>query len=196
MNSQDLLNIYDFSLIEKAVQAFFVAVPECSFVAPLNDDDPNREAWTAGADNIAFYTAFQSLTFTKCRPRIFIKLNDITEFIGADEIDANAVLRARAWRATLEFGVITEPNYTLHTQLRALMLALIPTLQPTIDTDNATIKAGSVNDLLTYHEVATLKMSSTTTNIAIEEDGAYWSAIPCALVFNVKATAWPEGSQA
>lgn len=189
----DFAPLYDFSLIEEAVQNFFCS-PTIggAFVAPADDDDPDREQWTAGADKIAFYTAFQALTFRKCRPRVYTSLNNIIELPG-HIIDVNGVLRAKSWRARLTFGVITAASYSIHTSLRAAVLAIIPQLQPLPTPDGSGIAAGGLNRYLQYHELGQFAMADNSTHITIEE-GAYTSPINCLLTFSVRATAWPGGT--
>jgi hypothetical protein len=191
----DFAPLYDFSLVEKAVQAFFCSdALDAPFVAPKDDDDPDREKWTAGADGIAFYTAFQALTFTKCRPRVFIGLNNITEYPSAKIIDANGVLRSSAWKAALKFGIITEPNYVLHTALCSTVLAIIPQLQPLPTPDGSGIAQGGVNKFLQYHEVGLFALADASTHIT-PEDGNYNSPINVNITFSVRASAWPGGIQ-
>jgi hypothetical protein len=193
-NFNDFAPLYDFSLIEKAVQAFFCSDDlNAPFVAPKDDDDPNREQWSAGPDGIAFYTAFQALTFQKCRPRVYISLNGITEFPSAKIIDANGVLRPSAWKASLKFGIITAPGYVLHTALRSTMLAIIPQLQPLPTPDGSGISQGGVNKYLQYHEMGQFAMADASTHIT-PEDGNYNSPINVNITFSVRASAWPGGT--
>lgn len=192
----DFSVLYDFSLIEKAVQAFFVALTQsvpnsAPFVAPADDDDPNRGQWTPPVGSVAFYTAFQNETFQKSRPRIYTALNNITT-VKSYIVDAVGTFRAQAWKAKLTFGIVTEPSYTLHTSLRSVILTIIPQLGPQITMDGSGIGLGGVNGFLQYHEVGILEMDATTTHIS-PEDGCYNSVIPCTITFNVRATAWPGG---
>ena len=148
----DFQNLYDFSLIEKGVQSVFVNTDGGSFVAPKDDQDPTRESWVAGAGNIAFYTAFQALTFTQCRPRVFTGLHNVNCITGAYAIDANGNAREKAWRGSMRIGIITEPNYTLHTQLRSAVMAIIPqVLGAATVTDFPTT---GINSFLVYHQVS------------------------------------------
>jgi hypothetical protein len=190
----DFLSIYDFSLIEKAVQTLFVGVSGANFVAPKNDDDPLREKWTAGAGNIAFYTAFQALTFQKCRPRVWIGLKNVNHIRGAYAIDANGNLREKAWSGSMDFGIITEMNYTAHVALRAKVAAIIPTVLAQISQDGSTFATTGINALLANHQVSEFWMRNVDTNIGEDKEQAiYYSIIPCELAFNVKPSAWPAG---
>ncbi len=190
MTFSDFQPLYDFSLIEKAVQACFVGTPGGSFVAPLNDDDPAREQWTAGAGNIAFYCAFQALTFTQCRPRVFIGLHSVNCITGAYAVDGNGNLREKAWRGQMKFGIITEPNYTLHTQLRSAVLAIIPQILGAVTVTD--FPNTGINALLNYHQVSEFYSRDASTSVT-PEDGSYQSAISVELAFSVKPTAWPAG---
>ena len=192
MNFLDLIPIYDFGKIERAIQNFFVAVPGGNFVAPPEDNDPNREAWTPAAGNVGFYLAYQALTFQQCRPRVFIMDFQATEYPGLLRRDANDVLRAQAWSATLRFGIITEPNYTTHTQLRAAVLAIIPQMQPvTYPVDGSALSSTGLNAYLTYHEVARIEAATVSTHVTPAE-GNYQSEIPCTMTFGVRANQWPS----
>jgi hypothetical protein len=194
MNFQDFTKFNDFSLIEKAVQAFFCAIQGGSFVAPRGNTDIARESFVAGLDNIAFYTAFQSLTFTKCRPRIFIGLHSITHLTGAYAIDVNGNLREKSWRGNMTFGMITKPDYTLHTQLRAQVLSIIQQVLPQIAADNSLFTSTGINALLACHQVSEFWARDISTNI-VPEDGNYQSTIPVEIAFSVNPTTWPAGMQ-
>lgn len=197
MTFDDFQSIYDFKLIERAVQSLFVAAG-ADFVSPKDDDDPAREQWTAGAGNIAFYTAFQALTFTQCRPRVFIGLSAVNPVPGCYALDANGNLREKAWRGQMRFGVITEPNYTTHTELRSRVLAILPQVLPRLVVDNslsvttdALFATTGINALLTYHQVSEFYAKDISTTVS-PEDGNYQSAITVELAFSVKTSAWPE----
>jgi hypothetical protein len=191
----DFAPLYAFGLIEKAVQAFFCAdALGASFAAPLDDDDPARETWTPPDGGIAFYTAFQADTFQKVRPRVWVALNNIVEFPSARVLDANGVYRASAWRGVLAVGIITEPNYLKHTELRARVAAILPQLQPLPTLDGSGVTAGGVNALLKYHEVGQFAMSECSTHI-LPEHGYYQSSLNVAITFSVRVTAWPGGTQ-
>ena len=192
MTFQDFTKFNDFSLIEKSVQAFFCAVDGGSFIAPKDDTDQTRESFEAGPDNIAFYTAFQALTFTKCRPRVFTGLHSITRLPGAYAIDANGNLREKSWRGSITFGMITKPDYILHTQLRAQVLSIIQQVLPPITADNSSFTAGGINALLTYHQASEFWARDISTNI-VPEDGNYQSTIPVEIAFSVNPAAWPAG---
>jgi hypothetical protein len=190
MTFSDFQPLYDFSLIERAVQACFVGTPGGSFVAPLNDDDPAREQWTAGAGNIAFYTAFQALTFQLCRPRVFIGLHSVNCITGAYAVDSNGNLREKAWCGQMRIGIITEPNYTLHTQLRSAVLAIIPQVLGAVTVTD--FPNTGINALLAYHQVSEFYSSDASTSVT-PEDGNYQSAITVKLAFSVRPDKWPSG---
>jgi hypothetical protein len=186
----DFKPLYDFSLIEIAVQKFFVELAGGPFVQPAGDDDPARENWTPPGGAIPFYTPAQNLVHQKCRPRVGLMQNDFSELPDARRVDVNNVLRAFAWRGTLRFGVVTEPNYALHRDLRAVMLALIPQLQPTYEADGSGLAAGGVNQYLEFHEVAALSLASLNTDIMAGQ-GYYLSTIPVNYTFGIRPTKWP-----
>jgi len=184
-----LIPIYDFSLIEKAVQDFFIALPTGSFVKPANEDDPNREQWTPGAGNIPFYTPTQAGVLQSCRPRVGILENNFAEIPSARILDADGTYRAMAWRATMRFGIVTETNYHKHRQFRAMICAILPQCQPNPDAIGTT----GLNQFLQYHELATFAMQAGDTAITPEK-GYYMSMLTVNLTFSVRATAWPGGT--
>ena len=187
----DFAALYDFTLIEQAVQAYF-----CdeglggAFVKPPDDDDDTRGKWVPEGGKIAFYTAYQAMTFQKCRPRVYIGGFSVSEIPNSHVIDANGVLRSKAWRGRMMIGVVTLPNYAQHIALRSAVLAILPQLQPVPVPDGSGVAAGGVNGFLQYHEVGQLAPSDLTTHIT-PEDGNYHSPINVALTFSVRATAWP-----
>jgi hypothetical protein len=191
---QNFAPLYDFSLIERGIQDFFVSLPGSVFNAPLDDDDPDREKWSAGPGNIAFYTALQALTFTKCRPRVAIGLHNVNHIRQAYALDANGNLREKAWQGSCRFWIVTEPNYKLHTQLRAKVLAIIPQVLGVITPDNSQFPITGINSLLKYHQVAEFWARDVSTSITPEE-GNYQSEIPVELSFSVLPTVWPAGMQ-
>jgi hypothetical protein len=195
-NITDFSILYDWSLIEKGIQAFFVAADlggAGAFVAPKDDDDPNRETWTPPAGQTPFYTAFQSLTFQKCRPRVSVSLDGIVPFGSPPPmiVDANNQLRVRAWRGQLDFAVITNPSYAQHTALRALVQSVIATMVPVLGDINS-VESTGVNANLTYHEIATCWDAGNNTGIHAEQ-GYYGSQLKYAITFGIRAAAWPGG---
>lgn len=181
--------LYDFSLIEKAVQDFFVALPAGTFVKPADEDDPARESWTPPGGSIPFYTPTQALVLQACRPRVGILETNFSEFPSARILDADGVYRASAWRGVIKFAIITEPNYALHRQLRGAVIAILPQLQPL----PTSIGVSGINKLLQYHEVGQFAMNSGDTAIT-PANGYYLSMLTVNLTFSVRATAWPGGT--
>ena len=192
MTFTDFVPLYDFTLIEQAVQAFFCKVPGGSFVAPPAETAPARESWTAGPDNIAFYTNFNELVFQQCRPRVKIRLHSVNSVKGCYALDSAGTIREKSWRGSMDFGIVTGINYTQHSQLRAMVLAIINQAMPGIAVDNSAFPITGLNPLLASHEVSELWMRNASTDI-VTMDGAYVSMIPCELAFSVKPTAWPSG---
>jgi hypothetical protein len=188
-----LANLYDFSLIEDGVQAFFVALPTGSFVAPPEEDDPTRESWAPGIGQIPFYTPRQALVIQAARPRIGILETNFSEIPGARILDADGIFRASAWRALMKFSVITMPNYKDHRALRGAVAAILPQLQPNPTGGLAAIGTTGVNAFLKYHQVGQFAMQSGDTRIT-PSDGYYFSTLSVNLTFSVDATAWPGGT--
>ena len=186
----DYMPLVDSTKIEAGIQQFFVNLPGGSFVAPLDNDDPAREQWTAGDGNIAIYTAFQNLVFQSVRPRVFLMLPSVSVYPSAYLIAADGVFRPKAWRGEVTLGIISEPNYARHTQLRAMLLAILPMLAPTPTADGSGIAAGGVNAYLEFHEVAQFEVSNFAMHLE-ESDGTYQSTIPVAVSWGVRAAAWP-----
>lgn len=193
MNFTDFQPMYDFSLIEAAVQKFFATVDGTFFVSPPDDSDATRESWLPGAD-VAFYTSFQELTFQQARPRVRIRLHNVNHVAKAYVIDPNGTVREKAWTASMDFGIVTLPNYTKHAQLRSAVLSIISQVTPTITADNSTFSTTGINPLLTVHEVSEFWMRNVSTDVTPME-GVYLSQIPVQLAFNVKTSAWPAGMQ-
>jgi len=194
---QDFIPIYDFSLIEKAIQAFFCQDSIGTFAKPADDTDITREQWQPPAGMIAFYTAFQSLTFTQCRPRVYISQFDIQE-MKQWILDANNAARNKAWAGKIRLGIITLPDYTMHTQLRALVNAIIPALQPTPAVAPGpnygdVIGTTGLNSLLQYHELGRIEVESQNTQVSAIDD-SYFSPLTVNLTFSVRANAWPGGT--
>lgn len=192
INIDDLAPLYDFSLVEKAVQDFFCqdAYP---FVKPPDEDDPNREAWSPGADGIAFYTPTQATVLQSVRPRVGILETNFSEFQGAKILDADGVYRASGWRGTLRTAIITDCSYALHRALRGQVIAILPLLQPLLTGDLANVGKTGINVFLKYHEVGQFAMQSGDTNITPQQ-GYYMSTLAVNLTFSVRATAWPGGT--
>ena len=186
----DFAPLYDFSLVEKAIQTFFVTVAADRFVAPPDDIDPALEQWSPG-DLIPFFTAFQAALFQKHRPRIAIDLNNISPINPLRLIiDANEQLQCDWWRARLTFWIVTRPSYAYHTQMRGALLALIAQLAPPSGaTQTAPI---GVNQYLDKHEVTGCWPSDLSTAVT-PQDGHYVSPIVCNLDFAMRPDAWPGG---
>ena len=190
MNFEDFQAIYDFTVIEKAVQSLFVSI--AGYSAPVNDDDPNASAWTPPAGTTPFYTAFQAMTFQKCRPRVYVTAFSFQPVRQAYAIDANNNLREKAWSGNMRLGIITEPNYTLHTQLRAQVSAIIPQIMPVVVMDNSAFAGTGINSVLTTHQISEFYSDNLTTSV-IPEEGTYRSTINIKLAFSVLPSAWPAG---
>ena len=188
-----MANLYDFSLIERAVQTYFCQDAIGLFTKPVDDNDPAKETWTPSSGLIPVFTAFQAATFRKNRPRVGLDLNNINAMPAAQIVDADDVIRTKAWTAALRFNLVTEANYITHTQLRAMVAGIIPQLAPRVRADGTGILDAGANLFLTYHEIGRVELADNSTHIAPQE-GAYSSALNCVLAFSVRATAWPGGT--
>ena len=193
MNFTIFLPFYDFSVIEAAIQQLFTTVDGSFFVAPLGETDAARKDWTPGAGNVVFYTVANQLVFQECRPRVAIRLHNVNHIKDAYVIDVNGNLREKAWQGSMDFGIVTEPNYAYHAQLRAAVLAIIPQVIGKVSADNSSFGTTGVNALLTSFQVSEFWTRNCSTEV-IKESGAYVSLIPVELAFSVPPSAWPAGS--
>lgn len=184
---------YEFSVIETAVQSFFVGVDRSFFVAPLGETDAAREAWKPAAGSVAFYTVANQLVFQACRPRVAIKLHNVNHIRDAYALDVNGNMREKAWQGSMDFGIVTEPNYAFHASLRAAVLAIIPQVIGQIAADNSLFAATGINALLTNFQVSEFWARNCSTD-ATPIEGAYVSQIPVELAFSVPPTAWSANS--
>ena len=190
-----LIPIYDFSLLEKAVQSYFCQQGNGRFVQPPTENGPGwneRETWDPNGQ-VPCFTAFETLLWKKQRPRIGLDLNAVNEIPKSWIIDTDEVLRTKSWTARMVFAIVTDPNYTKHTQLRALVSAMIPALGPRYNADRSGVAAGGINQYLQYHQLATIVASDNSTRITAQE-GVYFSPITCAITFSVRPSAWPGGT--
>lgn len=188
----DFQKLYDFSLIEAAVAAVFVGIEGGSFVLPPDETDPNRGTWQPGGASIAFYTNRNILVNQSARPRVKIRLHNVNHRGGNYAVDANNNVREKAWQGSMDFGIVTEPNYNLHVQLRSQILAIIPMVLAQLVPDGSQFASTGINALLQYHEVSEFWSRNVSTEVAPAE-GAYMSMIPVELAFNAKNSAWPAG---
>ena len=193
MNFQDFSPFYDFSLVEAAVQSFFCGVDGSIFVAPLGETDPGRKDWTPQAGFLAFYINANITVNQACRPRVKIRLHNVNHVRGAYALDANGNMREKAWQASMEFGIVTEPNYAIHCQLRSQVLAIIAQ-GVAISQDGTLFAAGGINQYLKLHQVSEFWSRNASTDV-VPADGAYMSLLPVELAFSVLPSAWPIGMQ-
>ena len=190
MTFADVQPIYDFTVIEKAVQQMFASIAQ--FSIPPWDDDPKAAEWTPPPYTTAFYTAFQSLVFQKCRPRVYIAAFNFQHVRQAYAIDADNNLREKAWTGTMRLGIISEPNYKEHTELRSKVLAVIPQILSGITPDNSKFATTGINAQLYKHQVNEFYAESLNT-VVIPEEGTYRSTINIKLAFSVLPSAFPAG---
>ena len=177
--------LYDWSLIERAVQAYLVAT-DAMFVAPPADD--TREEWAQAAGDVAVITAFEANIFQQARPRVVIDLNDIAPFQPLKlKEDANGQLRPMLYRANLRLGLVTKADYTAHVALRSYVASLADTFVPL--TRGGSGNTG-INAHLTVHAASLLVPGGNSTTIT-PEDGHYVSVLNYQLTFAIRAEAWP-----
>lgn len=189
-----LAPIYDFSLIEDAVQSFFVALPDGTFVAAPDESYLERETWQPPNGAIPFYTPAQAQTLKEFRPRVGILGTNFSEQ-GQHIIDADGNYRPSGWRSSMRFAVVTDSNYKRHRALRSAVMAIIPQLQPNPTVTNLSgVGSTGVNTFLQYHEVGLFAMQLGNTSIT-PQSGYYVSTLTVNLTFSVRATAWPGGTQ-
>ena len=193
MNFDAFKPFYQFDAIETALQQLFVGVTGSFFVAPLGETDAAREAWKPAAGMTAFYTVANQLVFQECRPRVAIRLHNVNHMRGAYALDVNGNMREKAWQGSLDFGIVTEPNYAAHCSLRAAVLAIIPQVMPQVIEDNSLFATTGINALLTNFQVSEFWSRNCSTEV-VKESGAYVSLIPVELAFSIPPSAWPANS--
>ena len=196
MTFSDLIPIYDFSLWEKAIQAYFCDATAGGglFVAPPDEHDATRETWTPDAGRIAFFTAFQNAIFQKARPRVSLSPISYTPMNeGALIVDANGRLENRGYNVPLEFYVVTTADYALHTQTLATVRAIVSQMNPVISSLSQ-IESTGLNAFLTKHELAKIWDAGNSLATGITPDkGAYVTPIKYNALFAVRAASWPGG---
>jgi hypothetical protein len=105
-------------------------------------------------------------------------------------VDANNQLRCRAWKAYLNFTVVTPANYAQHVALRSLVQSIVATMVQNI----ALIDTSGLNANLQYHEIGVLWDDGNSTGIHVEK-GFYGTQLKYAITFGIRASAWPGGFQ-
>ena len=203
MNFTDLIPLYDYTLWEQGIQSFFADPVQGGglFMAPPENDDVNREQWTAPKGVVTFFTAFQNAVFQKARPRVSLAPVSYTPLNErALVLDANGRLQNRAFTVPLEFTVTTQADYKYHTQMLATVRAIIsqmnPVLAPAGVPSGTDIQTTGLNAFLTIHELAKIWDPGNSLNTGITLDkGAYVTPIRYQATFAVRAAAWPGGQQ-
>jgi hypothetical protein len=170
--------LYDFSEIEAAIQSFFVA--QGVFVAPPGETAQNRESWIPDAGSIAFLISFQAMVFQAARPRVACVLNGINP-LQKMIVDNNGAIRNAIWKGNLILEVITDPNYALHTDLRATVQALGEMIAPQVS--DPTLKIGA-NQYLANHQINYIMAQNMDSSIHAEE-GFYGSQLNFQITFSV-----------
>ena len=173
--------LYDFSVIETAVQ---------SLAAATNDT-----IWLTG---------FNAAQLQKSRPRVECYLENVTIFGDPPHyqlVNPGAQRLVNGWRGSLRTVVITpivpgegvdpaaielsaaQQSYTLHWQYRSFVASLMATIDQQLK---------SSDSFLPYHEIARCWEAGSISKIAPQE-GTYTSTMNHNLVFNIRSTAWPGG---
>jgi len=195
MTFRDLIPLYDFSLWEQAVQAFFCDNTQGGGMFVQPPTDANREKWIAPAGEIAFFTAFQNAVFQKARPRV--SLNPISYKPYNERamvLDANSRAENRAFDVPLEFIVVTKPDYIYHTQIIAAVRAIVSQMMPVAQF--AQIQNTGLNAFLTYHELSKIWDAGNSLATGVNSDkSAYVTAVKYNSTFAIRASAWPGGTQ-
>lgn len=178
-------DLYDFSLIERAVQSYFVS--QSVFVQPPDEDDPNRETWIPDAGDVAFFTAFEEKIFQMPTPRVVCAFNNIVQAARQPHgiTDNNGAIRNNLWSGNLRFSITTQPSYSYHTQLRAMMVALGEMIAPMVSDPTKLIGA---NQYLSNLQIAYVQPQSIDTSIVKGESGGvafYHSGLSYQLTFGI-----------
>ena len=198
--ASDFKPFFDHTLIERAVQAWFVASGDFAQppTQPLPGDGQavidawnDRENWNPGAGITPIFTAYEALVWQKNRPRVGIDLNNVLPHERPQWIvDDRNIMRATLYRATLTFTVETSPDYFNHNQLRAYTAALATEIAPYVkDGTNETLGA---NALMTYHVINRVNDAGQDTAVA-ETEGAYSSRLVFPIIFSWRKDQLPGG---
>lgn len=176
MQAPDFATVYDFSVIESAVEAL---------AAAANPD----VAWLTPADAMAL---------KKQRPRIECYLEPGAVFGSPPHYvntAADGQRRVNGWQGSLRTRIITpivsgateaeaaQNSYKLHSQYRALVTNILATVD------------GQLGDnplLLPYHQVARCWEAGSSPRIAPQE-GVYESMMNHNLIYSIRPGAFPGG---
>ena len=178
-------SLYDFSEVEKSVQAYFVSGNQ--FVVPPNEDDPTRETWGAPTGLVPFFTAYEALIFQKSTPRVACQLSGVNALpsIGHGIVDNNGAIRNNLWRGNLMFEVVTGESYKLQCDLRSSVIALAEMIAPMVSDPSVALGANKFSGLF---QIAKCVSVGFDTHINME-DGFYVSQIPYQIIFGVPESA-------
>ena len=173
--------LYDFSLVEKAIQSYFVGTG--LFTLPPDENDDTKENWIPDATKPAMLTAYDAAVFQKAIPRVACYLSGITPATSVPHgiVDGNGAIRNNMWRANLMLEIITEPNYTAHVALRSLVTALGEMIVPMLANPAQAIGA---NQYSTLYQLAYCVASNHSTMINAA-DGFYGSQLTYQLTFGI-----------
>ncbi len=176
MPAPDFKTLYDFSVIETAVEALAATA------------DPT----------MAWLTGFDAAQFQKSRPRVECYLEPGNPFgTPAHYVNtaSDGARRVNGWQGTLRTMLITptqsgateeaaaQASYSLHMKWRAFVQNLFATLDHAL-ADNFT--------LLPYHQVARVWDAGSSSKIAPQE-GVYTSQLNHNLIYSIRPSAFPGG---
>lgn len=182
---QNFSQLYNFGLIERAVQDYFVGTG--LFVKPPDEADPDREDWTPDTGVTPFFTAFEAALFQKHIPRVACFLRGIKPrraHNGHGVLDANGILRNNLWAATFTLEVITPPSYATHNNLRSKVLATGEMICPMVLDPLTRIGANAYSN---FHQIYGCVLQDQSTEVHIEK-GFYGSQSGYDIIFGVPET--------
>jgi hypothetical protein len=192
---KDFALLYDYSLWEKAVQAFFCDPVQGGgvFVGAPDEHDPKREEWCPPNGQIAFFTAFEAATLQRARPRVSISPISYRPYNEKALVrDANGRAQNRAWDVPLEFTVITKNDYAYFTSVLAQVRAIISQMMPVAIYGQ--LQTTGLNPFLTVHELSKIWDAGNSLNIGQTIDkGAFVGQIKYNATFAVQDAFWPGG---
>jgi hypothetical protein len=176
MTAPDFATLYDFSVIETAVESL---------------------ANTANPD-VSWLTGFDAAQLQKARPRIECYFEPGNAFGSPPHYvntAADGQRRVNGWQGQLRTMIVTNTvsgnteadaannSYKLHMQYRAFVMNLLCTVDTAL-ADNPV--------LLPYHQIARCWEAGNSPKIA-PQDGVYTSQLNHNLIYSIRPSAFPGG---
>lgn len=175
MPAPDFATLYDFSVIETAVESL------------ANTANPA----------LSWLTGFDAAQFQKARPRIECYFEPGTAFGSPPHYvnTADGARRVNGWTGQLRTMIVTNTvsgateaeaaanSYQLHMQYRAFVMNLLATLDYALADDSV---------LLPYHQIARCWEAGNSPKIA-PQDGVYTSQLNHNLIYSIRPSAYPGG---